>query len=199
MPTSRVTQRRPSRRRSAAAERRRRRVDAGERVGRLAASAGCSARARARRTARRTGWPGVRLSWSGRSHVQSSLHRGRNVLNSGDEDAEARARRPAPAAGSRAGRRRPRRSPTTTRLKKSAGRQRVEPRGDEHAGQPGEERRQRPGERRHPVGGDAVQLGHPRALDDRPHPQADRGEPEQRAERRACRRRRRPWPPARCG
>ena len=79
---------------------------------------------------------------------------------------------------------------TTTRLKKSPARERVEPRRDEHAGQPGEEARQRPAERRHPVGVDAVELGHPRALDHRPHAQADRREPEEQ-------RRARPWPSTR--
>ena len=62
---------------------------------------------------------------------------------------------------------------TTTRWKKSRRRERVEPGRDQHAGHAGEQRRQRPREGRHPVGGDAVELGHPGALDDRPHPQAD--------------------------
>ncbi len=58
-------------------------------------------------------------------------------------------------------------------------RQLREQRCDEHTGEAGEEARQHPRERADPVRVDARELGHPRALDDRPHPQPDPGVAEQ--------------------
>src|SRR3546814_3600542 len=49
------------------------------------------------------------------------------------------------------------------------GSQGVEAGSDEHASEAGEERREGPGEGGHAVGGDAVQLGHPWALDHGSH------------------------------
>ena len=54
-----------------------------------------------------------------------------------------------------------------------------EQRREQHAGEAGEHAGQHPRRHAHPVGVDAGELGHPRALDHRPHPQPERRVPEQ--------------------
>ena len=61
----------------------------------------------------------------------------------------------------------------TSRIVKLVGGELREERREQHAGEPGEQARQHPRERAHPVGVDARELGHPRALDHGPHPQPD--------------------------
>ena len=124
------------------------------------------------------GMAGVRLFWIGCSQVKSLLHFGMNVLKRA-----IRMPSPRPPMNARGqadqvanGRGSDRDHDDVEELR---GRERREPRGDQDPGESGEERRQRPRSSRHPIGGDAVELGHARALDDRSHPQTDGGEREQ--------------------
>ena len=104
---------------------------------------------------------------------------GQERVEEGDEDAEAEPADERPRQADQQTDRR-RGDGDHHQVEEVRGHQGVEPRGDEDPGHPGEGAGQGPGERRHAVGRDAVQLGHPGALDHRPHLQADRGEPEQR-------------------
>ena len=71
---------------------------------------------------------------------------------------------------------------TTTRLKKSAAASVLNRGAISTPARPANSDDSAQANGRDPIGGDAVELGHPGALDDRPHLQADGAEAEQRAE-----------------